>query len=156
MILERAPPFLFKPESGRRNRMDTPSPAIRDVARRLLSAGRTDSNSQGHNAAIVIEKLRMSVTRFAGAEGFASLLRRAVILASRDVPSLHPLEVAMDGRLKGWEHLGTEMGMNAARVRDEAAVEIAANLLELLVTFIGEALTLNLVRGTWPETSPGE
>ena len=136
--------------------MDTPSPAIRDLARQLLIASRTDSHSQGHDGAIVIEKLRSSVTRFAGPEGFTSLLRRAVKLAARDLPALHGLEVDADGRLKGIEHLGAEMGTNAVRVRDDAAIEIAAHLLELLVTFIGETLTLKLVRGAWPETFPGK
>lgn len=136
--------------------MDTPSPAMRDLARRLLTASRTDSHAQGHDAAIVIEKLRSSLTRFAGPEGFTSLLRRAVRLAARERPFLQGLEVNADGRLMGMEQLRAEAGVDAERARDEAAVEIAANLLELLVTFIGETLTLNLVREAWPETFLGK
>jgi hypothetical protein len=39
----------------------------------------------------------------------------------------------------------------------DAAVALAAHLLELLVTFIGEPLTLRLVREAWPQRSvPGD
>ncbi len=38
----------------------------------------------------------------------------------------------------------------------EAAVAITAHLLGLLVTFIGEPLTLRLVREAWPDASLDE
>ncbi|MEO6025737.1 MAG: hypothetical protein ABIR79_02575, partial [Candidatus Binatia bacterium] len=60
------------------------------------------------------------------------------------------------GRLEGIEHLVADTGTGEAPTEGEAVVAIAAHLLELLVTFIGEALTLKLVRGTWPETALGE
>lgn len=129
---------------------------MRALVRQVLRASPTDANSQDHSGAIVIEKLRSAVTRFAGPDGFTSLLRRAVKLAGRDLPLLHGVDVDADGRLTGMEHLGADMGPDAGRVRDEAAVEIAATVLELLVTFVGETLTLKLVRGAWPETFPGE
>lgn len=136
--------------------MDSPSPAIRDLARRLVAASQTASDSHGHDATAVIETLRIAVTRFAGAEGFASLLRRALILATRDVPSLQSVKVRADGRLEGIEHLAAVPGTDGTRARDEAAVVIAAQLIELLVMFIGEPLTLNLVRRTWPEGALGK
>ena len=105
---------------------------------------------------MVIEKLRSSVTRFAGADGFTSLLRRALLLASRDVPSLHAVTVGARGQLDGFEQLAAAAGTDAAGAKDKAAVAIAAHLLELLVTFIGEPLTLNLVRENWPGKSRGK
>ncbi len=135
--------------------MDSPSPAIRDLAGRLLAASQAGSESHGHDAAVVIEKLRIAVTRVAGAEGFTSLLRRALVLASRDMPSLHSVKLGAHGRLEGIEDLAAG-GAGGARTRDEAAVTIAAHFLGLLITFIGEALTLNLVRDAWPEASLGK
>ncbi len=132
--------------------MDRLSPAIHDLARQVVAARQTASDSQGHDAAM-IETLRIAVTRFAGAEGFTSLLRRAVVLASRDMPSLQSVKVGAHGRLEGLEHLAALPGADSARARHEATVVIAARLLELLVTFIGESLTLTLVRASWPETS---
>ncbi|HEX7406420.1 MAG TPA: hypothetical protein VF515_02100 [Candidatus Binatia bacterium] len=129
---------------------------MRDLVRRLRAVSQTASDPHVHEAAVVIEKLRISLTRFAGADGFASLLRRALMLASADVPSLQSVKVGADGRLEGIEQLAAETGTGAARAGGEAAVAVAAHLLELLVTFIGEPLTLRLAREAWADTSLDE
>ena len=134
--------------------MDTPSSSMRDLARRLLAASQTASDPHVHEAVLVSEKLRISLTRFAGADGFASLLRRALVLASAEVPSLQSVKVGAEGRLEGFEQLAADTGTAAAG--SEAAVAITAHLLGLLVTFIGEPLTLRLVREAWPDISLDE
>ncbi|MBC7834135.1 MAG: hypothetical protein H7Y88_03425 [Phycisphaerales bacterium] len=102
------------------------------------------------------ESIRASLTRFAGDDGFASLLRRALVLASAEVPSLRSVRVE-HGTLQGFEPIAAEAGagrgMAGGAWESEAAVAVTANLLELLVTFIGEPLTLTLVRAAWPDTS---
>ena len=128
--------------------MPTPSLSMRDLIRRLGAVGQTASDPHVDEAVVVIEKLRISLTRFSGAEGFASLLRRALTLASADVSSLQSVKVGADGRLEGFARFAAEHGTDAA---GEAEVAVAAHLLELLITFIGEPLTLKLVQGTWPE-----
>jgi hypothetical protein len=131
--------------------MDTPSSLMRELSRRLLAASQTASDSHVHEAAVVSEKLRIPLTRFAGAEGFASLLRRALVLASAEVPSLQSIKVSAEGRLEGFEKLSPDT--RTAVGGSEAAVAITAHLLGLLGTFIGEPLTLRLVREAWPDTS---
>jgi hypothetical protein len=133
--------------------MDKPSPSMRDLAGRLLAASQTPSDQHVHGAAVVSEKLRIPLTRFAGADGFASLLRRALVLASAEVPSLHSIKVGAEGRLEGFEQAAADTG-TAAR-GSEAAIAITTHLLGLLVTFIGESLTLRLVREAWPLTPRG-
>jgi hypothetical protein len=132
--------------------MDKPSPSMRDLARRLLAASPPASDPHVHEAVRVNEKLRISLTQFAGADGFASLLRRALALASAEVPALRSARVSADGRLEGLEQLASPAGS----VGGEEAVAITAHLLGLLVTFIGEPLTLKLVREAWPATSPDD
>lgn len=132
--------------------MDTPSASMRDLARRLLAASHSTSDTQVQDVEIVNEKLRLSLIQFAGTEGFAALLRRALVLASAEVPSLKNATVSADGRLQGLEPLATQAGT----VAGAAAVAITAHLLGLLVTFIGEPLTLRLVREAWPNISLGE
>jgi hypothetical protein len=129
--------------------MDTPSSSMRDLARRLLAASQTASGSQVHEAVLVIEKLRITLTKFAGSEGFASLLRRALVLASAEVPSLQSVKIGADGCLDGFERIVADKGAGGA---NEAAVAITAHLLGLLATFIGEPLTLRLERAAWPGT----
>jgi hypothetical protein len=96
---------------------------------------------------LVCDKLRVELTRFAGADGFSSLMRRALAMAAAEVPSAQALKVKADGSLEGLEELTADAGDHGL----EAAVAITAHLLELLVTFIGEPLTLRLVRGAWPD-----
>ena len=118
---------------------------MRDLARRLLAleaARKHDTGARVHEAVGVCEKLRISLTRFAGADGFASLLRRTLTLARAEVPSLSAVHVKPDGSL---QDLATIPDGN------EAAVAITAHLLELLVTFIGWPLTMRLLRETWPD-----
>jgi hypothetical protein len=95
----------------------------------------------------VCEKLRLSLTRFAGPDGFKALLRRALALARAEVPALHGITEKADGSLEGLEQLAAE----ASDVALDAAVAITAHLLGLLVTFIGEPLTMRLVREAWPD-----
>jgi hypothetical protein len=95
----------------------------------------------------VFEKLRISLARFAGPDGFASLLRRALVLARAEVPALQSVEAKADGSIEGFERVAAQVGDGGA----DAAVAIIAHLLGLLVTFVGESLTLRLVRDAWPD-----
>ena len=130
--------------------MDTPFSSMQDLARRLLAASQTASGTHVPEVVAVIERLRISLAKFAGDAGFASLLRRALVLACADVPSLQSVKIGADGRLDGVEQLASDTGTGA--LGDEAAVAITAHLLGLLVAFIGEPLTLRLLRESWPDT----
>jgi len=125
---------------------------MRDLARSLLSASQVASSPDAQGAGLVNENLRLSLTRFAGADGFASLLQRALALASAQLPTLQGAKVGAEGRIDGLERICTQDDI----VRQEAALAITAQLLELLVTFIGEPLTRRLVREACPETPPEE
>lgn len=127
--------------------MNTPSASMRVRAERLLAieaAGPSASESHMDVAARVAEKLRISLTRFVGADGFRALQTRALALARSEVPSLQAVKVTADGRLEGIEAAGKD---------GEAANAITSHLLGLLSTFIGESLTLRLLRHAWPEAS---
>ena len=131
--------------------MDQPSPSVRELARRLLAASRSDSGSHEHEAMQVCGTLRTSLTRFAGSDGFTSLISRALALASAEVPALQSVKIGAGGRLEGFQELAADPEVNATG--GEAAIAITAHLLALLVTFIGEPLTRNLLREAWPEMS---
>ena len=84
--------------------MNSSSEPVRAWARRLLAveaANRSTSDAQLHEAVRVSEKLRISLAQFVGADGFTALLRRALVLARADVPSLQSAKVTPDGRLEG-------------------------------------------------------
>lgn len=95
------------------------------------------------------EKLRQPLTQLIGAGGFASLLSRALALAKRQSPVLAPLRVQADGALTGFGEVPHDAASaDAAR---EGAVALVAEFLGLLITFIGQPLTLTLVRQAWPD-----
>ena len=78
---------------------DIPSESVRSLARRLLAAEALcppAPDQHLHEAVRVCDKLRLSLTRFAGADGFASLLARSLALARVEVPSLNRITVKPD------------------------------------------------------------
>jgi hypothetical protein len=135
--------------------MSTPSQSIRGLARRLLdleTASIATTDAPTHAAVRVCDKLRICLTRLAGADGFTALLRRALLLAQADSPSLQNVKVGPGGRVEGFEEVAANAGNDAI----EASVAITAHLLGLLTVFIGESLMLRLVRATWPDVSLDE
>lgn len=131
--------------------MDHPTSSLQELARRLVATSQSAAVPHVHEAVVVSERFRISLTKFAGADGYTSLMRRALTLASEDVPCLDRIKVGAGGRLEGFEQLDAGPGSSVAR--GECAVAITAHLLWLLDTFIGKPLTLKLVREAWPEVS---
>ncbi len=127
--------------------MSTATPAIRDFARRLAAAeAACDEPPAARGAAVrVCEKFREPLARLAGVAGFRSLLSRAVALARAENPALAAVRVRDDGSLDGLDDPGPGAGAD-----DPPGVAVVAHLVGLLVTFIGEPLTLGLVRDAWP------
>jgi hypothetical protein len=132
--------------------VDTPSASMRGLARRLLAAEALQPpgpHQHLHQAVRVFDKLRLSLTRLAGADGFTVLMARSLALARVECPSLSRITIKPDCSMDGLEVLPAD----AADGRVDAAVVLAAHLLDLLVTFIGEPLTMRLVRESWPDAS---
>lgn len=134
--------------------MDSPSPSIRNLAKRLLSletaANPGGTTANAHAAARVCEKLRTSVSRFAGADSYAALLRRGLALARDEDPSLSAITINPDCSFEGLDALPAGAG------GAHPVALVIAHLLGLLETFIGGSLTLRLVRDAWPDASLDE
>jgi hypothetical protein len=129
--------------------MNTTTPAVQDLARRLIAFEAAADPPGGPAAApmLACEKLRTPLVKLVGVAGFRSLMSRALAVAKAEAPSLDAVRVRPDGSLEGWEGSG--------RSQDAASgVAVVAQLLGLLVTFIGVALTQGLVRDAWPDV-PG-
>jgi hypothetical protein len=125
--------------------------ATRDLAQRLLSdevAAEKTSLSTESALSRVYEKLRWDLCALAGVAGFRSLASRALTMAKSEAPSLSSIQIAADGSLEG---LGDHESQSNKHQADEGGVILLAQLLSLLITFIGETLTLRLVQDTWPD-----
>ena len=133
----------------------TPLPEMRDLAQRLLTYevdADDASEPVGSSTVRVYEKLRQSLGELAGAAGFQSLASRALTLARSEVPSLSAARVAPDGNLQGMSAIEPPINVERDRVH-EAGVILISRLLGLLLIFLGEALTMNLVRDVWPDAA---
>ncbi len=130
-------------------------PESRHLAQRLLTyeaVARENSEATESAAFRVCAKLSRPLVKLAGVAGFRSLLSRALTLARAEAPSLNAVQVAADGSLQGLDEL--EPQINKEQAREEGAILIA-QLIGLLLTFIGEGLTLRLVQDVWPAAASG-
>ena len=126
---------------------------IRDLAAQLIAyeseSGAGASSGVGTPAAFhVSEKLRPQLAMLMGSAGFRALISRALALASAEVPWLRAVHVKADGSLIRFEELGGRL-----KPEDflEGKVVLLAEMLGLLVAFIGEELTLRQMREIWPK-----
>ena len=130
----------------------TAFPQMRDLAHRLLAyeagVGKT-SEPMESPALRVYEKLRQNLVTFAGEAAFESLAFRALTQAKSETSALWAVQVAADGSLQGLGEIDTQTGMDKDRAGEEGIILIA-RLLGLLLIFLGEALTLSLLRNAWP------
>jgi len=132
------------------------SPDIEHLARRLLDleASRAESaNVEMEDALQAFAKIRGPLAKLAGTASFTTLLARAVALASKRDPSLMHLRVEADGTLTGLDEVRRALNGNHPKhpPKDHGGAIILAELLGLLISFVGELLTLTLVREAWPD-----
>ena len=126
---------------------------MRDFAERLIAYETRENKSSETKtpaACLVGEKLRPHLATLMGNVGFRALLSRALALANAEVPWLRAVHVKADGTFEGLDELGTQVDPDEIF---EGCVVLLAQLLGLLVAFIGEDLTLRLGREVWPKLS---
>jgi hypothetical protein len=119
------------------------SPKALDIAEHLIAyeaVVKSTSETDRPAAFQVCEKLRHPLSTLTGAAGFRSLLVRALTLAKREASVLDVVRVKDDGSLEGLTCGVTEPG----------GALLIGKLLDLLITFIGEALTMRLLLEIWP------
>lgn len=83
-----------------------------------------------------------------GRAGYHALILRALVLAREEVPWLGDVGIAADGGFENFAELAAKH--ESAEVANGSKV-LLARLIGLLVAFIGELLTLQLVRELWPD-----
>ncbi len=132
--------------------------AILGLVRRLLTleaAEGRDQESLIEAAERASDKLRAHLSKRIGQEGFRTLLARALTLTTTNFPHLSAVRVGADGSLVG-------LRKAMSRVQEtpgdtvEGAVALVAQFLALLISFIGEDLTLRLLSAVWSELALDE
>lgn len=137
-----------------RRLMRSAAPSVRALARRLLALEAPSEKKRtpdGSAAFVVCEKLRLPFSTLAGVAGFRSLLSRALSLAGDEVRWLKAVHVNAQGSLEGLD----KTSISDAEIAEGETI-LVAQLIGLLVTFIGATLTLRLLQEAWPETPLGD
>jgi hypothetical protein len=136
--------------------MSRATPQMRDFARRLTACEISERKSSVTKAAAPFHacaRLHPHLATLMGHTGFRTLLERALKLAHGEVPWLRAVQVNADGTLDG---LGERPSQVDPDEFSEGGIVLLAQVLGLLVAFIGENLTLRLVREVWPKVSPND
>jgi hypothetical protein len=124
---------------------------MRNFAKRLIVYG-TSGNEPGETktppAFHVCEKLRAHLATSVGNAGSRELVSCAFARANAEIPWLRAVHVKADGQLEGLEALHAQLPPEKL---SEGEVVLLAQLLALLVAFIGENLTVRLVCEVWPK-----
>jgi len=138
----------------------TAAPGMRDLARRLLAyeaVAAKRSEPVESPTLRVYEKLRQSLSGFAGISAFESLAFRALMQAKSEAPELWAVQVAAGGSLQGLGEFEPQIEMDKDLAGefpgDDGGIILISRLLGLLRIFLGETLTLSLLRAKWPEAA---
>jgi hypothetical protein len=122
--------------------------AIHDLVAQLIAIEKTraaPTSARMNVASQLCDRMRIPLVRLAGQAGFHSLMARALTLAKARAAPWLDVQIQPDGSVSGLDGVDSNAG-----------AEIAIQLLGLLVTFIGEPLTRQLVREVWPDAATSE
>ena len=128
-------------------------PNMQQIARRMI-VSRMGANTHPHElasaAVIVIERLVNNLAPLVGTVGSQALLRRSLKLSEAAFPCYTEVWGAEHALM---DALGACLQKQEADVTKDATAALLTTYLELLASFIGERLTLQLLQNTWPEIS---
>lgn len=131
--------------------MSRATPQMRSVAKHLLEnhVVETGAAEPADKAMFpVIDKLRPHLAVLMGIGGVRALLARALVLSSAEIAWLAEAQVSSDCDLQGLESFAAELDPADFF---EGRVVLLAQLLGLLVAFIGPSLTSRLIGEVWPQ-----
>ncbi len=131
--------------------MNRATPRLRSIAKRLMDSeipGTGRARAAVATMFPVTDKLRPHLEVLMGNGGVRALLARALVLASAEISWLRGARMNSDGELEGLE--AVTRNVDPAEFF-EGRVVLLAQLLGLLVAFIGPTLTSRLIGEVWPQ-----
>jgi len=131
--------------------MNRASPRMRRFAKQLIvSDALANSASEAGRATAfpITDILRRHLAALMGKGGVRALLARSLALSTAEIPWLRAVQVNAEGDLEGLEAAGSSIDPTDFL---EGRVVLLAQLLGLLVAFIGPSLTSRIVGEFWPQ-----
>ena len=135
--------------------MKKPHRALHDIARRVIHSRYRDAPSLAASAdamQLSCGELYRVLETAMGPAGLQALITRAIKLTARDYPWLAQVKVgnAAGCALSGLTEAAERLDVAEA---NEGYAALLATIVSLLVTFIGEELTLRFLRLAWPDAA---
>jgi hypothetical protein len=137
--------------AGEANRMDAALRLGRQLAQQVvaLECARDESKSDPiQSAENACEKLRAELGRLVGVSGYSTLLAHARTQAMAEDACLEALQINLEGAIT-WVSNGSPAPARDKRAR--ALEALLAHTIGLLIVFLGDAVSLRLLRNVWPE-----
>lgn len=126
--------------------MAAPNDAQRERAKRVLAYEAHSIDAAAPTAAArVYDKLHAHLQPLVGTAGVELLLVRSARLAGGELEGL-----ASAAMLHGAAALRARLATPKPEIGAESAISLFATFLNLISTFVGERLTLQLLRRAWP------
>ncbi|MEA2492026.1 MAG: hypothetical protein QOH21_3818 [Acidobacteriota bacterium] len=128
---------------------------LHEIARRVMRA-QTAAPATAAGAADAMQvscgALYRVLETALGPAGLQALIGRAIQITAREYPWLSTVQAGTtaDCALSGLSDAAGELGVEDAT---EGCAALLAAMIGLLITFIGEDLTLRFVRQAWPDLS---
>ena len=129
--------------------MPLPTEAHRQLAGRLLFDQGPGPETTGAAVRRVYAALDGALAPVLGAAGVQALFARSVRLVRQDFAALAAL-LGREDTAPDVERFSASLDQLPRAPGQDAAIALYANLIALLVTFIGEALTEHLVKAAFP------
>ena len=136
--------------------MSRATPQMRYLAQQILTyEGGANPASLASNTLHFngVKKLSPYFVALLGAFSFRLILERALAAASEEVPWLSQISINDDDMLQGFDGPGVPI---VAETVLAGWTVLLACLLELLITFTGETMTLRMLRDVWPQVSKND
>jgi hypothetical protein len=133
--------------------MTRPSAAQLERAKLLLAAeGDSGAGAAACAAAAgrVYDKLAAQLAPLLGLAGVEALFVRSSKLARAELAVLADLVPAIEGSTERAAGLRAHLRGLEPSAAGEAAVVLFGSFLDLVITFIGDRLTIQILRGAWP------
>jgi hypothetical protein len=120
-----------------------------EIARRAMTTGGGPSTTAAEAMLHACGSLYRVLDTSMGSAGLHALMDRAIQVTAREYPWLASVRTGMaaDCPVTGLSEAAERVGIEDATAGYAA---LLASLLGLLITFIGEELTLRFVRSAWP------
>lgn len=99
---------------------------------------------------LICQKLSIPLSKLAGSQGFTLLLSRSLALTKAKIEWFESITVLPDGTLEGFESAALHQNKES---KELGRIALTVELLQLLITFIGEPLLIVIMSDAWPSIS---